>query len=331
MVDVKELYIAHCMKNKKLENYLLVVIMLISSFSYAQKMNNIEEKNLNFQTYFFEALKQKAIKNYSKAIENLEQCYEIDSLNIAVDFELSKNELLLKNYAEAIFFINKALEKEPKNSYLLKHKVAIYKAQRNFKDAIEIQKRVVEIQPNNIDELLLLYFQNKDYIKAEKLITEIEKKAFSTQRIKSLKKYLENIKLLKTTTNIKIKPSLKDIDIKILKVAYNQNKNYKILVEILKREVKNELFEDLYNDSQQALELFPAQPYLYKMNGLALNKLRKYNEAINVLTLGIDFVIDNTIMEADFYEELSKSYKGLNNMNKALKFMQKAKDLRNQN
>ena len=318
------------MKNKKLYNYLLVAIMLISSFSYAQKTNSIEENNLNFQSYFFEALKQKAIKNYTKAIENLEQCYEIDSLNIAVDFELSKNELLLKNYEEAIFFIDKALEKEPKNSYLLKHKVAIYKAQRNFKDAIEIQKKVVEIQPNNMDELLLLYFQNKDYIKAEKLITEIEKKAFSTQRIKSLKKYLENRKLLKTTTNVKIKLSLKDIDIKILKVAYNQNKNYKILVEILNREVKNELFEALYNDSLQALELFPAQPYLYKINGFALNKLKKYNEAIDVLTLGIDFVIDNTIMEADFYEELSKSYKGLNDTNKALKFMQKATDLRNQ-
>ncbi|WP_456421039.1 tetratricopeptide repeat protein [Lutibacter sp.] len=318
------------MKNKKLYNYLLVAIMLISSFSYAQKINSVEENNLNFQSYFFEALKQKAIKNYTKAIENLEHCYEIDSLNIAVDFELSKNELLLKNYEEAIFFIDKALEKEPKNSYLLKHKVIIYKEQRNFKDAIEIQKKVVEIQPNNMDELLLLYFQNKDYIKAEKLIAEIEKKAFSTQRIKRLKKYLENRKLIDKKTNVKIKPSLKDIDIKILKVAYNQNKNYKILVEILNREVKNELFEALYNDSLQALELFPAQPYLYKINGFALNKLKKYNEAIDVLTLGIDFVIDNTIMEADFYEELSKSYKGLNDTNKALKFMQKATDLRNQ-
>ncbi len=59
----------------------------------------------------------------------------------------------------------------------------------------------------------------------------------------------------------------------------------------------------MYVDSKEALELFPAQPYLYKMNGFASNKLGKYNEAIDVLTLGIDFVIDNTILEADFYEQ----------------------------
>ncbi|VAW24942.1 hypothetical protein MNBD_BACTEROID04-983, partial [hydrothermal vent metagenome] len=267
------------MKQAYLHRLLLIVILMVLSVSKAQEVKVInEEQHLKFQTFFFEALKQKAIKNYTKAIENLEKCYEIDSLNIAVEFELSKNELFLKNYAEAVFFIDKALEKEPKNIYLLKHKVTIYKAQRNFKDAIEIQKKVVEIQPNNIDELLLLYFENKDFKKAEKLIVEIEKKAFSTQRIKRLKKYLENRKLLDKKVNVKITSSFSDI--KILKEKYNQKKEYKILVEILNREVEKELFEDLYNDSLQALELFPAQPYLYKINGFALNKLGKYNEAI---------------------------------------------------
>ena len=67
------------------------------------------------------------------------------------------------------------------------------------------------------------------------------------------------------------------------------------------------------------------------MNGLALNKLGKYNEAKEVLTLGIDFVIDNPIMEADFYEQISISYKGLNNNNEALKYKQKAKEIRSKN
>ncbi len=76
------------MKNKNLHILFLMGIILISSFSRAQTINIAEENNLKFQTHFFEALKQKAIKNYSKAIENLEKCYEIDSLNMAVHFEL---------------------------------------------------------------------------------------------------------------------------------------------------------------------------------------------------------------------------------------------------
>ncbi len=116
-------------------------IVLVSNFTYAQKINIEEENKLKFQTYFFEALKQKAIKNYSKAIESLEKSYEIDSLSLAVAFEFSKNYLLLNKYFEAGIFINKALEIDPENMYLLRHKVVIFKSQQNFHDAIEIQKK----------------------------------------------------------------------------------------------------------------------------------------------------------------------------------------------
>ena len=57
----------------------------------------------------------------------INNCYLIDSTSLAVEFELSKNYLALKNYFEAEIFINKALEKEPKNVYLLEYKNQNYK------------------------------------------------------------------------------------------------------------------------------------------------------------------------------------------------------------
>jgi len=319
------------MKIKNLHILFLMGIILISSFSRAQTINIAEENNLKFQTHFFEALKQKAIKNYSKAIENLEKCYEIDSLNMAVDFELSKNKLELNNYFEAEFFINKALLIEPNNSYLLQHKVTIFQKQQNYKNAIETQKKLVALEPKFTDKLILLYIQNKDFEYAKKLIVETEENALSTQRIQVFKKYLENREALNDLKNYEVNLAVSMTDIERLKEKYNQKKEYKILQIILNKEIKNELFNELYTDSKNALELFPAQPYLYKMNGLALNKLRKYNEAKDVLTLGIDFVIDNPTMEADFYEQISISYEGLNQKNEALKYKQKAKELRSKN
>ena len=56
------------------------------------------------------------------------------------------------------------------------------------------------------------------------------------------------------------------------------------------------------------------------MHGKALNKLKKYAEAIPHLKNGLDYVIDNTNMEADFYEELSLSYKGLRKNTEASKY-----------
>ena len=306
---------------------LLIGLVLISSFSRGQTINIVEENDLKFQTHFFEALKQKAINNYSKAIESLEKCYEIDSASLAVQFELSKNKLLTKNYFEAQLFIDKAIEKNPSDVDLLLHKIAIFKAQRNYKEAIEIQKRVNEIQPVQSDKLVLLYIQNRDFKKAQKLISKIESKALSTQRIKVYKKYFENRRKLSTVVK-KENDVVENIDIESLKKSYLQKKGYKTLIEILKIELKKELFEMLFIDSKNGLELFPAQPYLYKMNGLALNKLGKYNEAINVLTVGIDFVIDDIVLEADFYNQLSKSYEGLNKKNEALKYKQKAEKLR---
>ena len=319
------------MKNKKWHILFLIGISIISTISSAQTINISEENSLKFQTHFFEALKQKAIKNYSKAIENLEKCYEIDSLNSAVHFELSKNKLLLNNYFEAGLFIDLALVTNPKNIYLLQHKTTIYIAKRNYKAAIEMQKKIVQIQPKYSDKLVLLYIQNKEFEKADKLIVEIEKNALSTRRIKGFKKYIESIKIPKETVKNNVISTIENSTIETLIIRYKEKKEYKILQIILNFQAKEGLFEMLFVDSKAALELFPAQPYLYKMSGLALNKLGKYNEAINVLTLGIDFVIDNTAMEADFYEQLSKSYEGLKQKSEALKYKQKAADLRNQN
>lgn len=330
------------MKSPFLYGLIFIGILAISKVSYAQekslqeiitgkKDTREEDNNLQFQTFFFEALKQKAINNFSKAIENLEQCYQIDTTNVAVEFEFSKNYLYLKNYFEAEIFINKALEKEPKNTYLLKHKVMVYRSQRNFSEAIKVQKKLININPKYTEDLVVLYIRNKEYENAKNLIIKVEENALSTTKIIGYKRYLKSRELKGNSLNNSRKIIVKSSNLTELKKQFEQTKAYKTLQEILSNEAENALFELLYTDSKNGLELFPSQPLLYQMNGLALNKSGKYNEAIAVLTIGIDFVIDNKNLEADFYEQLSISYDGLNNKNEALKYKQKATQLRLKN
>jgi tetratricopeptide (TPR) repeat protein len=319
------------MNFNKLHIFIVIGIGLISGYSYAQKPFSEEKSDLNFQTHFFEALKEKAVDNYTKAIESLEKCYEIDSTNLAVAFEFSKNYLLLKKYFEAEIFINKAIEKEPENIHLLSHKVSILKSQRNYNDAIVIQKKIIEKKPTYSDQLVLLYMQNRDFESAEKLIATIEGNALSTSRIRRFKTYLATRKSTVKKKNNIPKKETKNKGIEFLKNLYKEKKEYKALLEILKYEVKNNLFELLNIDCKNALELFPAQPFLYKLNGFALNKLGKYTEAIDVLTIGIDFVIDNVEMEVGFYNQLIIGYEGLNNKKEALKYKQKAEKLKQVN
>lgn len=303
-------------------------MIFISGFSYAQKINTEEENSLKFQTHFFEALKQKAIKNYGKAIESLELCNEIDTANVSVFFEFSKNHLELNNYFEAELFIDKALAFEPENWYLLQHKVAVLKAQLNFSKAIEVQKKILQNHPKYTEELVFLYIQNQNFMEAEALISKMEENAMTTLKLKSFKSYLENRKSLQINAEKQSDNANENMDIESLKKSYSENKEFKIVQEILTKEAKEGLFEQVYADSKEALELFPEQPYLYKMNSVALNRLGKYNEAIAVLSIGIDFVIDNSAMEADFYEQLSVNHEKLGNKSEALKYKQRAAALR---
>ena len=312
-----------------LHKFIVIFILFFTSFSFAQVIDLEEEKDLKFQEYFFEALKQRAIKNYQKAIESLEKSYELYPENEAVEFEFSKNYFMLKKHFEATFFIDKAITTSPDNIYLLKHKVLILKNQREFEEAIKIQEKIIELNPQLSDELVLLYIQNKNYNLADKLIIDIENKALTTARIKVYKNYLNNIK--KSISTKKNKPNNKinnKQSIQELKENYKKAKSYNNLLQLLLKHLEASNFEALYAESKDGLDLFPAQPILYHLNGLALNRLKKFNEAVVVLTTGIDFVIDNNNLKIQFYEQLAIAFEGLKNKTEAEKYKNKIEELR---
>ena len=318
---------------KRFLHLILTVFILFSATNVSAQITNVEEeKDLQFQTYFFEALKQKAIKNYVKAIENLELCEDIIPHNKAVAFEFSKNYFQLKKYFEAEIFINKALEKELDNAHLLKHKVRLLKAQRKFNEAIEIQAEIVKLKPRMAVDLVLLYIQNKQYNKAEKLIAELEKNALSSSKIKAFKRYLNSIKTKEQSIEVKEEKEIStEVSLQQLKKQYNNNKAYKNLIQLLKKALEVKDYTAILEASNEGMELYPAQPSVYIYNAKALNKLTKYNQAITVLSIGIDFVIDEPTVLLQFYNEYIEAYKGLNNAKEVEKYKLEIKRLKQKN
>ncbi|MDX1720630.1 MAG: hypothetical protein R3353_10735, partial [Salegentibacter mishustinae] len=56
-------------------------------------------------------------------------------------------------------------------------------------------------------------------------------------------------------------------------------------------------------------------------------QLEEYREAIEILTFGLDYLIDNPRMEIDFYTQLKMAYKELGEEEKSAEFSRKVEAL----
>lgn len=279
-----------------------------------------EEKDLEFQQFFFKALTEKSIGNYQKAIENLEACNQILTNNTTVFFEFSKNYFFLNKTFLAKQYINKALENETDNTWMLAHLVAILKKEKNFTEAISIQKKLVTINPKRKDNLVRLYVLNKEYKNALLLLQELENAQLLNSKLRYLKNNLENRK-----TVTKKKKTKEPISKNNLLERFETNKNYETLEKILKTNKKKP--DVLLKYSQKGITLFPAQPFVYLVNATTLNAQKSYKKAISVLENGIDFVIDEKV-ETQFYKAFINAYQGIGNTAKEEEYKKKLKKLK---
>ena len=274
-----------------------------------------EKKNLEFQESFFEALTQKGIKNYQKAIESLEACNTLLPKNVAVLFEFSKNYLKLNKIPQALEYVNEALVLEPENIWLLEHLVAVYKRDRNYVEAIKVQEQIAEKHPKKRQEVVYLHLRNKDNDAAVSVLSDLAEAKLLNSRLRRIRERLTAPKKVTTevskTTN---KGSLEELFVK--------DKSFATLKKLLIK-LDEENNASLLSYSEQGLSLFPAQPLVYLMNGKALNNKKNYKKAVRTLQNGIDFVIDDASTEKDFYKEMLRSYKGLGDTKNINKYQKK--------
>jgi tetratricopeptide (TPR) repeat protein len=63
-------------------------------------------------------------------------------------------------------------------------------------------------------------------------------------------------------------------------------------------------YQRLVVKATECIELFPTQPNYYYYAGLGYNQLKNYKKAKENLENGLDFVIEDLKLEANFYEQL---------------------------
>ncbi len=101
-------------------------------------------------------------------------------------------------------------------------------------------------------------------------------------------------------------------------------KEFEVVKAILVLDFQLQSWDTLIAESDEAMSLFPDQPFTYFFNGLAKSQKKNYAEAIKTLTAGVKLVVDDNVLEVNFYSTMGDAYQELKDFTKSEESYEKA-------
>ena len=404
---------------------------------------------------FYEAVKQRGIENYDKAIVSIQKCIEKEPKNAAFQDELGKNYLSLKNYVDAESAFKKAIELDNKQRWYWNGLYDVYYQTKDFQKSIPIVEKLIEFDPNMKEDLVSLFMNTNQHGKALQLLKDMESKSKLTSTMEFYKLKIQESNAYSKPQKEQLEEAIKKnpkveqnyIDLIVLYTSFNQEDKAFEVAKLLEKEIPNSdwahvslvkfhlnnndgdnasksMFKILDNDrmdlkikhrvfneflifayknpaylkdidkaipyfdidreinvakelakffwnkndlektvyyfekglkknpedvdamelylealiqkqdyqlvtrrADDYLELFPTQSDFYFYSGLGYNQLKEFKKAKSILENGLDFVIENKVLEANFYKQLIISCENLNDNAKKELYNNKLKQL----
>ncbi len=438
----------------KLVAYALIISFGVFSQIKTDSISTIstESSRVEFQGHFYEALKHKALENYTKAIEELLLCVDINPKESAIFFELGTNYFNSSQFKQAEHNFKRAISLNPTNFWYKERLYHLYVHQARHQDAIAAIKPILSRSSDYSQDLVNLYINVGDFKQALNLLDSLDnrlgislvrdkiraevynltgdedkriihlnsrllespqtpqnflnlivaysninkkEKAFETAQaflLKHPKSHLVHVALYKfyldsedfdkaivsikivTTSNvvksvIKLKvlndfmqfvsrfpqyqSELIDVlnafdqktisrsDLLLANYYYNRKdyakavscyekalefdpNNFNIIRNLALLYLETNEFDTASKFTNKQIDVYPSQPILYLVNGKAKRQLNKLEKATDYLMMGLDYVIDNSELQRDFYRELSITFRLRGNIKESEAFTIKA-------
>ena len=435
---------------------LIIILCLFSVQAFAQwksyypenkSKNNkevkavIDKNNFKFNNYFFSALKEKSLENYEEALDLFQKCIKIDNNKAVPYYESAMINKDLGRFNLAVEQIKIAVDLDLDNRWYELHYAEALFANRDFKSASVVYKKLILKEPGNQDLFFLLadmYIYDNDFLKAievydnlelikgidkmismqkHKLYMQLEKRYYAVKELKNLvekfpndiealeilseayllnddkekafdifkklaiiapengrihltladyyrdqgdnTKSFEELKLafksIKLSVDVKVrilasyfqllavnktmkeqaytlvkllmqshpndvKPKALYADILYADNRFNEAKDQYLIVlennktesqvwsQVLFIQAEQSDFEGMLKTSEEALTYFSTEPLFYYFNGVANKWYKNYDDAIISLNMGVEFVLDNSILLLEFYSSIADSY-----------------------
>lgn len=152
-----------------------------------------EQKQMEFDYLFSEALKQKMFGNAQNAIQILSSCLEIDPNSSAALYELANIHAANNDFTSASLLLEKAISIDNENIWYKKLLAQIYQQAKKFGEAADVYSGLLEKDPDNVEFLLtkaLLLTNAKKYDEAIKTYELMEQKTGVNEQISVSKQQL---------------------------------------------------------------------------------------------------------------------------------------------
>jgi len=227
----------------------------ISVFAQAEP-ESIGLETDEFQELFFEALKQKGIENYDKAIVALEKCLKLQPQNANVYNELGKNHLKLKAYKDAYDSFEKATQIDPKNKWFWNGMYDVCYQTQDYNQSIVIVTKLIEFDAGYKEDLVSLYMYTQQFDKALALINELNENVGKSEKRNGYK--------MQILQNAKYQGSEKENLVELIKNHPKEEANYISLIYLYSNsneeekalEVAKELEKEIPSSAWAQVSLF---------------------------------------------------------------------------
>jgi len=120
-----------------------------------QELKLDEQRQMEFEYLYVEALKEKALGNPQKAIQYLSGCLEIDPNSSAAMYELATIHAENNDFTSATLLLEKAVSLNSENKWYQMLLAQIYQQTRKNDKAAEIYSKLLEQEPDNMELLYM--------------------------------------------------------------------------------------------------------------------------------------------------------------------------------
>lgn len=347
-------------KNEHYQSELAFMFVEVKKYEEAISVfEKLLKKAPNNQSYYAgEITCYSALGNVKKGIDVLTRMENNLGANPGISIEKFKLLVAAHRDEEAISVLKEAKKKFEDEPMIIANLVDYYLQHKRYQEGFELLKELVLVDPNNGMALLMLgdmQMQSGDLknglvnLKAAiksagpsidqkmNVLIALQGQEVMDPDMESLVKYMQKTypkeaKAHSIAGDYYFKVHQVAEAVQAYKAALNCDPNvYPIWNQVLALEYQYNQFDSLIVDGEKCISFFPTQAVPYFLYGSALNQKKSYQKAIGVLESGIEFVVKDADLNAEFLGQMGESYFGLMKSKEAQASYDKAVGLSPQN